>query len=119
MTTSLILLVDDEPLLRLYLRRVLARACPTAAVLLAGSVNEAQHIFEANEITAIVSDYHLGDGTAMDILQIVQAAAPDCPVVVTSTDTTIEAAVLAAGAAQFVSKLAPVSQLEQALAILC
>ncbi len=119
MPIPLILLIDDEPLMRLYLRRVLFRACPTAAVLLAGSVLEARHILHANEITAILSDYHLGDGTALDVLQTALHVAPHCPVVVTSTDTSLQAAVLAAGATAFVSKLAPVPDLQRALVVLC
>ncbi len=119
MTTPIILLINDEPLIRLYLGRVLLRTCPTAAVLLAASVREARHVLAANLITAILSDDYLGDSTALNVLQLARSPVLHCPVIVTATDTMIAAAVLAAGTTAFVSKLAAVPDLQRALAVWC
>ena len=59
--THRLLLVDDDPNLRLALRRVLEGF--GVSVILAGSASQALHLLEVSSFDAVLSDYDLGSGS--------------------------------------------------------
>jgi PAS domain S-box-containing protein len=67
-----VLLVDDNKLDRMaFTRFVKSRELPYDYTV-AGSVLEAQHILDSAQFDIIISDYSLGDGTALNILESVK-----------------------------------------------
>ena len=99
-----VLLVDDDPSIRFgtgdYLE---ANGFEVAS---AGSLREAEQAFAQQQPDVAVVDYQLPDGTALDLLPRLFAAAPECSVLVLTGYGTIELAVHAmrAGAENFLTK---------------
>jgi DNA-binding NtrC family response regulator len=102
--TSTLLIVDDTPMTRHTLVRLLARTRPDTATALAADVADAYQLLGGGHITGVVTDYHLPDGTGLDVLHAVRRQDPHMPVIVMSGDTSVETAVLKAGANAFVAK---------------
>ncbi|MDP9311406.1 MAG: response regulator [Chloroflexota bacterium] len=104
MSVPTFLIVDDDAIIRLVIRRTLARHDPHALVFSAGSVAEARQQLTHTTPHIVITDYHLTDGTGLDVLAAAQALAPMPASVVISGDTARKAAVLAAGAVAFLAK---------------
>ncbi len=78
-----ILLVEDDELDRMAFKRMVEREKLFYDCTVAGSLFEAKQILGGKEFDVIISDYSLGDGTALDVLSI----AKDTPVIlVTGAD---------------------------------
>ena len=104
MSTPTFLIVDDDAMIRLLLRRTLARYDPHAVVVAAATVAAAQqHLWEAPP-DSVITDYHLTDGTGLEILAAAQRCAAPPQVIVISGDIARAEAVLAAGARAFLAK---------------
>jgi DNA-binding NtrC family response regulator len=99
-----VLVVDDEDNVRELLRNFLKRA--GYEVVEARSCAEGIERFSDAHPDAVVSDYQLTDGTALDLLPRFKAQRPFVPVIVVTGHATIELAVKAMkeGADQFISK---------------
>lgn len=98
------LIVDDDAVLRLVLRRTLTCYDPHAIIFSAASVAEARQHLTHTSPHIIITDYHFTDGTALDVLATLQAHTPVPTAVVISVDISCTAAALAAGAAAFLPK---------------
>jgi DNA-binding NtrC family response regulator len=99
-----ILLVDDEPIVRFGIRDFLeARGF---AVDEAGSLEQARGLYQRTRPDAVVLDYRMPDGNALDLLQELRAADPQLPVVVLTGHGSIDLAVRAIkeGAENFLTK---------------
>jgi len=73
-----VLLIDDDKLDQMAFTRVVETKNLPYNYKVAGSVSEAQHILASEQFDVVVTDYSLGDGTALNILSIVK----DVPVIV-------------------------------------
>ena len=67
-TNCKILLIEDNKLDRMAFERFVENEKLLYDCTTAGSVSEAQNILGSEKFDLIVSDYSLGDGTALDIL---------------------------------------------------
>lgn len=112
------LLVDDDTAALRILERAVHLVYAQAHTLEATSVAEARAALQQVAITAILTDYHLPDGTALDILAESRAHAPERKIVVLSGVTAVEPAVLAAGATVFLAKPVDLSRLLQVISTL-
>ena len=75
-----ILLIEDERLDQMAFERFVENEKLPYDYAIASSVSEAKDLLGSGRFDAIISDYSLGDGTALDILSIVK----DIPVVLTT-----------------------------------
>ena len=99
-----VLVVDDAAVTRRIVTRALATVRPTARGITASTSVEARLALQQRVVTAVITDYHLPDGTGLDVLTAAHAQNPTMRVVVMSTDTTRREVSLAAGATAFVPK---------------
>ncbi len=77
-----VLVVEDEPSMRLLLSSLLERAGFQA--LAAASVDEAEAVLRSHPVSLVVSDYALGAGTGLELLQVVRSERPGLPFVLVS-----------------------------------
>jgi len=83
---STILIVDDDKLFRWALKEHLERA--GFNVLEAQSVESARFLVVTKPIDAAALDYHLPDGTGIDLLKDIRDRHQDCPVAVMTAHPT-------------------------------
>jgi PAS domain S-box-containing protein len=103
MNTKLsILLVEDEPIDRLAFERYVKKNGIDCHYRQAGSVREATEILNTESFDALIFDYMLGDGTAIDLFHL----AGDTPIIVVTGlgDEMIAVAAMKAGAADYLIK---------------
>jgi DNA-binding NtrC family response regulator len=80
MTTPRVLIVEDEPGIRLALSGLLRREGYEVAQ--ASDGREAEKLLKAGMYDLVLTDLALGSGpSGMDVLACAREAAPDCPVV--------------------------------------
>ncbi|QSQ25446.1 sigma-54-dependent Fis family transcriptional regulator [Pyxidicoccus parkwayensis] len=115
MTRTRILLVDDEPGIRLGMRGFLT--AHGFDVDEATSIAEAQEAFRTTRPDAAVVDYRLPDGTALQLLPRLKELDASVPLVVLTGHGSIELAVQAVkeGAEQFLTKPVELSVLKVVL----
>jgi len=104
MTPPRILLVDDEPLVRSGIKRFLeAQEYRTAE---ADSCKAAEEVFRSYQPDAVIADYRLPDGNALELLPRLKALDPSIPVIILTGYGTIALAVQAVkeGAEHFLTK---------------
>ena len=64
-----VLLAEDSPLARREIARKLRAVEGVMEVVAVGSVGEARRALEEDDFDVCVLDFHLGDGTALDLLR--------------------------------------------------
>lgn len=109
MPPCVVLCVDDDPVSLAILKRHLESLSSDMAIVdvrTASSIAEATESLAANSTDLVVSDYHLGDGTAMDLLPVATKEDEILPVIVISGvgDEDVVADVLRAGASDYIPK---------------
>ncbi len=104
MESARLLLVDDDRTVRDQIRRLFTGQ--GWLVEEAGDIEEARRAFDRFRPDAVVLDYSLPDGTALDLLGGFKRQEPDVPVLVLTGHSEIELAVatIKAGADQFLTK---------------
>lgn len=75
-----ILLIEDDRLDQMAFQRFVENEKLLYDYTIAGSISEAQSILGSEQFDIIVSDYSLGDGTALDILNLVK----NIPIILTT-----------------------------------
>lgn len=115
MSRPRILCIDDDASLRTLLVNFLASR--QYEVREASNIVEARRVFHLCDPDAVLLDYMLPDGTAMDLLPNLLEEDPDLPVILITGHGDIEKAVAAirAGAAQFLTKPVALDPLETLL----
>jgi len=101
-TTYKVLLIEDDGLDQIAFERFLENEKLLYDYKIAGSVSEAQSILDSEQFDIIVSDYSLGDGTALDILNSVK----NTPIILTTGAADEQVAIKAwrAGAYDYLPK---------------
>ncbi|HEV2856160.1 MAG TPA: sigma-54 dependent transcriptional regulator [Thermoanaerobaculia bacterium] len=104
MSKDRILLVEDEPIVRFGIRDFLESRGYAADE--AGSLEQARNVFQRTRPDAVVIDYMLPDGNALDLLHELHGADPQLPVVLLTGHGSIDLAVRAIkeGAENFLTK---------------
>jgi DNA-binding NtrC family response regulator len=104
MSKPTVLLLEDEPTTRLLIAGHLRGR--GYQVLEAGDVAGAAALAENSVLDAVLSDYYLADGTAMDLLRRIRALDEGLPFLVITSQASIDLAVQAIreGADQFIPK---------------
>jgi len=99
-----VLLVEDQEPLRLAVREYLAKR--GFDVVQAANCEDARRVFADTHPTIAVLDYHLPDGTALDLLSDFKQRDPFVPLVILTAFGSIDLAVdaIKAGADQFLTK---------------
>jgi diguanylate cyclase (GGDEF)-like protein len=103
-----VLIVDDDESLRQSLVDVLAiEGVPS---MVAGRADEALEMVEAHDPSIVVVDYHLPDGTGIDLAQTIKGIRPDTPVLLLTGHVTVDIALAAVGQldAYLIKPVAPV-----------
>src|SRR6185369_11398637 len=88
-----VLLVDDEPVIRIALRDYLAHA--GLEVTPCGSVADAQEMLATTCFDVVLADHFLADGTALDLIKHLQAAASPTPLIILTGHASVDLAVRA------------------------
>lgn len=110
-----ILLVEDEPDVRNYLKRALERVVPGACVCVADDGMAALELFASRPLHLIISDHHMPRMTGLELLTHVRTINPGLPFLLISADMTIEARALAAGVSLFLVKPVGFDQLRETI----
>ena len=69
-----VLLIDDDPLNRELFGEILGEQC---TIHTAGNIETAMQIIDSEPLSAIVSDFHLGQCDATELFQWVRSSHPD------------------------------------------
>ena len=111
MTASDVLVIEDEPVVRAAVRRVLEAAGLRVAT--ADDAGSGLRHPDLDGCRLVVCDVMLPDGSGMDVLREVRARRPDLPIVLMTGYATPDLAVRAhdAGAAAFLAKPFEASEL--------
>ncbi len=99
-----VLLADDDRSIRTVLGQALGRAgCRVRAT---GSASELWRMVEEGEGDLVLTDVHMPDGDALDLLPAIRKRRPDLPVIVMSAQNTVLTAIRAAevGAYEYLPK---------------
>ena len=99
-----VLLADDDRSIRTVLLQALGRAgCRVRAT---GSASELWRMVEEGEGDLVLTDVHMPDGDALDLLPAIRKRRPDLPVIVMSAQSTVLTAIRAAevGAYEYLPK---------------
>ncbi len=99
-----ILVVDDEPVLCHVISRVVRKLCPSAIPIDNPTVADVYESLVKHAVTAVITDFNLPDGTALDVLVAVHAHDATIPVIVMSADASRACDVVTAGATAFLAK---------------
>ena len=113
-----IVIADDHPLFRAALRSAVDKAAPGAAVEECASLAEARAAMRAAPVDLLLLDLKLSDSEGMVGLAVVRAEYPTVPVAVVSAseDAPVVRHALGLGAAGFIPKSAPLSQMVEGIA---
>lgn len=97
-----LLFVEDDPVDRMALKRLLKRGEIPYDVTIANSLTKAKALLKGQEFDVIVADFRLGDGTALELFQVIK----NTPVIVVTGGGDEEVAVQAmkAGAYDYLIK---------------
>ncbi len=101
---STVLLADDDRAIRMVLSQALNRiGCRVRAT---GSASALWRMVEEGEGDIVVTDVHMPDGDALDLLPAIRKKRPDLPVIVMSAQNTVLTAIRAAevGAYEYLPK---------------
>ena len=94
-----VLLADDDRSIRTVLSRALTRiGCRVRAT---GSASGLWRMIEDGEGDIVVTDVHMPDGDALDLLPAIRKKRPDLPVIVMSAQSTVLTAIRAAEAGAY------------------
>ena len=94
-----VLLADDDRSIRTVLSRALTRiGCRVRAT---GSASGLWRMIEDGEGDVVVTDVHMPDGDALDLLPAIRKKRPDLPVIVMSAQSTVLTAIRAAEAGAY------------------
>lgn len=115
----LILVVDDDHLNRLVVQRAVQKVFPQISLREAATAGEALHIVQHERVTSLITDFHLPDGTGLDILTAFLAQNPAQKSLVLSGDPRTEDIVLSAGANWFLAKPVNLADLLAVIRQLC
>ncbi|MEM6422972.1 MAG: response regulator, partial [Pseudomonadota bacterium] len=99
-----VLVADDDRAIRTVLSQALARiGCRVRAT---GSTSALWRMVEEGEGNIVVTDVHMPDGDALDLLPAIRRRRPDLPVIVMSAQNTVLTAIRAAevGAYEYLPK---------------
>ncbi|MEM1342949.1 MAG: nitrogen regulation protein NR(I) [Pseudomonadota bacterium] len=110
-----VLLADDDRSIRTVLSQALARiGCRVRAT---GSTNALWRMVEAGEGDVIVTDVHMPDGDALDLIPAIRRKRPDLPIIVMSAQNTVLTAIRAAefGAYEYLPKPFDLKELIQSV----
>ena len=113
-----ILIVDDDPLMRMRLARVCAQVAPQAACQMADSLAQARAWLDAQAFELVLLDIGLPDGSGLELLPWLQQHAPGTDTVVISSlgdDATVLTAIRA-GAVGYLLKNGSDVELQLSLA---
>lgn len=79
-----VVLVDDDPYIRLVIAQELMREPRTLLVAQADCLREARRIIKRNEFDVLLVDLHLGDGDGFELLDYVKSVRPSVESIVIS-----------------------------------
>jgi two-component system, response regulator, stage 0 sporulation protein F len=111
---SAIVLVDDEPEVRIILRRLLAYSADGYQLLALATAAAALAVFDTYQVPLLITDYNMIGMNGLELTQAVKARSPSTQVLVTSAYHTpqLERQALAAGADYYLPKPFPFDRIQ-------
>jgi DNA-binding NtrC family response regulator len=85
-----VLVVDDQPCLLHFLRHSIQDRWPGCVVDIAGSGRDARALLRSSDYDVVLTDYHLGDATGLQLAALARRRCPTMPVLL-MTGAPIEA----------------------------
>ena len=110
-----VLLVDDHPEVRAVLAYLVARSYPDVLIVEASDGVEALRAVAGQTPDLIITDYQMPKLTGLELVRALRAQGAAMPIVVVSSDTSIDEAILAEGANHFLPKPLPLPALRELL----
>lgn len=113
-----VLVVDDDELDRMAVRRALVSIAPEVRIVEAGDVAEGAAAYTVHAFDCVLLDFHLPDGNGLDVLTRIRAAGDITPVIMLTgvSDAQTAAELMKSGATDYVSKaLLTAERLERSL----
>lgn len=103
-----VLVVDDDILDRMAVRRALARSGVDVSIDEATGAVDALSVVPRSDFDCVFLDYHLGDGNGLSVLRGIRGAGLDVPVVMLTSqgDEAVAVELMKAGAADYIVKSA-------------
>ncbi|MGR3311382.1 MAG: diguanylate cyclase domain-containing protein [Candidatus Brocadiales bacterium] len=102
MENTRVLLIEDDKVDQMAFKRFVENENLSYNYLIAGSISEAKKILDSRKFDVAIVDYRLGDGTALDIFDLIT----DIPIIITtaSGDEEIAIKTIKAGAYDYLIK---------------
>jgi DNA-binding NarL/FixJ family response regulator len=112
-----VLIIDDRPIVRLGLRRLLETSPDLWVCGEAESVDQAVEMLATQPVGIAIVDFSLGDGTGLELIARLQASRPGLPVLVMSNhdEHVFAERALRAGARGYVAKREPLDVVLEAI----
>ncbi len=106
---EVVLIVDDDELVRQSLVDILA--LEGVSTVVAGRADEALEMTTTCDPAVVVVDYHLPDGSGIDLAQTIKGIKPDTPVLLLTGHVTLDTAIAAVGQldAYLIKPVAPIA----------
>ena len=110
-----VLIVDDHPEVRVVLANVVAQLYPAAAIAEAVDGAEALSAITQHRPDLIMTDYQMPGMNGLELVRTLRAQGAAMPILALSSETSIAAAIRAAGATAFLAKPFRVRELRETL----
>jgi CheY-like chemotaxis protein len=117
-TVPHILIAHDHDLVRKLLAQLVAQIYPSATITAVTNGAEALNTFTQDGIDLLITNGHMPGMGGADLIRALRAQQATCPIVMVSSDTSIEAAALAVGANHFLRTPVDTTEFQQAVTLL-
>jgi CheY-like chemotaxis protein len=114
-----VILVDDEEVLRTFMRRVIVRVQPTATVTAVSNAHAALQAFEQHGADLLIADCNMPGMDGITLIRHIRSRDTAVPIVAVSGYVDRERAAMEAGATRFLEKPFTLHQLSELLAEFC
>jgi two-component system, NarL family, capsular synthesis sensor histidine kinase RcsC len=108
-----IIVADDHDTIRAMIARVLIRTYPAVAISAVSDGAQALLVYGQRGADLLITDHHMPILSGLDLVRTLRAQQVAIPIVLISSDHTVEPSALAVGANRFLLKPFSVSALQQ------
>jgi CheY-like chemotaxis protein len=117
-TAPHILIAHDHDLMRILLVQLVTQIYPSATITAVTNGVEALAAFMQHGADLVVTDSHMPGMAGADLIRALRAQQAMCPILVVSSDRSLEAAALGIGANQFLGTPFDPAEFQQAVTAL-
>jgi CheY-like chemotaxis protein len=117
-TTPHILIAHDHGLLRSLLVQLVAQIYSSATITAVTNGAEALNATTQHDTDLLITDNHMPGMSGADLIGALRAQQATCPILMVSSDSSLEAAALAVGANRFLCTPFSAAELQQVVTLL-